>query len=74
MVYSPLQETKVAGQSTQEQMRSFMSLKYSRPHHSQLYANQYELLCIDDDPVFQVVNHVLIFNWPFNDLSCLIFG
>ena len=30
-------------------------LKHSKPHHSQLHANQCELMCIDDDPVFQVV-------------------
>ena len=51
-----MQQTQLSGQSSQEQMRGFMSLKYSKPHHSQLHANQYELLCIDDDPVFQVVN------------------
>ena len=43
-------------QSTQEQMREFVSVKYSKPYHSQLHANQIELLCIDDDPVFQVVH------------------
>lgn len=43
-------------QSTQDQMRDFVSVKYSKPYHSQLHAHQFELLCIDDDPVFQVVN------------------
>ena len=41
-------------QTALERMREFVSLKYSKPHHSQLYENQFELLCVDDDPVFQV--------------------
>ena len=56
MPQSQLQRNGLSEQSTQEQMQGFMSLRYSKPHHSQLHANQYELLCIDDDPVFQVVN------------------
>ena len=52
---------RVADHSTHERMKEFASLKYTKPLHSQLHTNQFELLCIDDDPVFQVVPQNLCF-------------
>jgi hypothetical protein len=52
--HNHVQHRRFSDQTTQEKMREFVSAKYSRPYHSQLHSNQFELLCIDDDPVFQV--------------------
>ena len=35
-------------------MRDLANLTQLKPHHSQLH-NKYELMCVDDDPVFQVI-------------------
>ena len=39
-----------------------MSMRYSKPYYSQLHINHFELLCLVDDPVFQVCSrfHLLV--------------
>ena len=50
-------------------MRDLANSMQFKPHHSQLH-NKYELMCVDDDPVFQVILQ-LCFWRRYEDLSLL---
>ena len=53
-------------------MRDLANSTQFKPHHSQLH-KKYELMCVDDDPVFQVIR-AFRFGAHTQNLDYLLYG